>query len=156
MTEKMIPKEALQELGSLEEAPAFLIYRLSRLLRHDLRKMLLAEGLDISPEQYFVLYRLYQKDGVPQSHLADSVLGDFPNMTRIIDGLEKKGLVKRTPDPNDRRKYMILLTDTGRMGMDGMKPAILQKRLSIFSAFADHEMETLLRLIHRIQSALIE
>jgi len=143
-----------KEIGPLEQAPAYLIYRLSRLLRHNLRKILVSNGLDISPEQYFILYKLYLKDGVSQADLADSAFGDFPNMTRILDGLEKKKLIRRQKDPKDRRKYLIRLTDKGTSNMENLKQPILKEREKLFGSFSESEFGVLLSALNQLQTIL--
>lgn len=144
--------EASESLGPIEGAIAFRIYRVSRLLRMGLLKGLEAQGLGITPEQYFMLYRLLLKDGVPQVELADNTLGDYPNITRMIDGLEKKGLVERTPDQSDRRKYLIKLTDAGRARMDRVVPFILEERERLFHSFSDEELNTVNRFFSVLET----
>ncbi len=138
-------------LGPLDRAPAYRVYRLSRLLRHNLRRILGTAGLDVSPEQYFMLYKLHQKDGVPQAQLADPAFGDYPNMTRMIDGLEKKGLVVRKNDPEDRRRYMIMLTDKARTQMRALEPVIIEERERIHTAFSDDEISQMMEYLARFQ-----
>ncbi len=138
----------MHSLGPLEEATAYQIYRLARLMRQNLKKALKAGGLDVTAEQYFLLYRLLQKDGVAQSELADRVLKDYPNLTRHIDSLEKKGLVVRQSDPADRRKYLINLTDIGRQQMDLAVPIIQEERERLFGDYDEkslHQFHSFLR-----------
>lgn len=72
------------------------------------------EGIDISPEQLTVLSLLWKKDRVTQQELCNITFKDKPNMTRLIDSLEKKGLAKRTIDENDKRNNLIVLTSEGK------------------------------------------
>jgi DNA-binding MarR family transcriptional regulator len=72
------------------------------------------EGIDISPEQLTVLSLLWKKDRVTQQELCNVTFKDKPNMTRLIDSLEEKGLVKRTVDENDKRSNLIVLTSEGK------------------------------------------
>lgn len=144
-------EESADILGPLDNAPAYRVYRLSRLLRHNLRRILGTAGLDVSPEQYFMLYKLHQKDGVPQAQLADPSFGDYPNMTRMIDGLEKKGLVERKNDPEDRRRYMIMLTEKARTQMRALEPAIVEERALIHTAFNEDEINQMMEFLARFQ-----
>jgi DNA-binding MarR family transcriptional regulator len=73
-----------------------------------------AEGIDISPEQLTVLSLLWKKDRVTQQELCNVTFKDKPNMTRLIDSLERKGLAKRTIDENDKRNNLIILTSEGK------------------------------------------
>ncbi len=143
-----------QDPGPLEDAPAYLIYRLARLLRFDLKNILARVGPDLSPEQYFLLYRLYRQDGRSQAELADSVLGDYPNITRLIDALEKKGYVARTPDPNDRRRYFIVLTDAGKALMADLIAHIPDERRRVFQGIAPEDLEAFQRVVATVQANL--
>ena len=145
----------MDSLGPLEEAPAYQLYRLARLLRQNLRKALESGGLDVTSEQYFLLYRLMQKDGVAQSELADNVLGDYPNITRHVDSLQKKGLVERQSDPSDRRKYLINLTALGRRQMELAIPIIKAERSRLFGDYKAEDMDALRKYISDIQSKLV-
>ena len=145
----------MHPLGPLEEATAYQIYRLARLMRQNLQKALKSGGLDVTAEQYFLLYRLLQKDGVAQSELADRVLKDYPNLTRHIDSLEKKGLVERQSDPADRRKYLIYLTDTGRQQMDLAVPIIQEERQRLFGDYDQNSLQELQRILRDLQEKVI-
>ena len=72
------------------------------------------KDIDISPEQLTVLSLLWKKDRVTQQELCNITFKDKPNMTRLIDSLEKKGLAKRITDENDKRNNLILLTPEGK------------------------------------------
>ena len=72
------------------------------------------KGIDISPEQLTVLSLFWKKDRVTQQELCNITFKDKPNMTRLIDSLEKKGLAKRITDENDKRNNLILLTPEGK------------------------------------------
>lgn len=83
------------------------------LTRH-LAKLINKENLPITPDQFRVLTHLWKNDGVQQSELALSTHRNRANVTRIIDILEREGIVERRDDPNDRRVFRIFLTDLGK------------------------------------------
>jgi len=72
---------------------------------------LLENGINITPEQYLVLDILWEKQSLSQQNIADIIEKDKNSVTKIIDSLEKKNLVKRVVDKNDRRINKIELTD---------------------------------------------
>ena len=72
------------------------------------------EGIDITPEQLTVLSLLWKQDRVTQQELCNITFKDKPNMTRLIDSLEEKGLAKRTLDESDKRNNLIVLTPEGK------------------------------------------
>jgi MarR family transcriptional regulator for hemolysin len=145
-----------ENLGPLEDVPAYMLYRVSRLMRFNIQKALKNTELGITPEQYFLLYRLYQKDRVAQSELADEVLGDYPNITRLVDGLVKNNLVQRTPDTNDRRKHLIKLTPKGKRTMKSMAPGIAKTRDHFFGNISQRDLQAFTRVLRSLQSSVLE
>ena len=72
------------------------------------------KNLPITPDQFRVLTSLWQQDGKSQQELAVSSNRDRANVTRLIDILEREGIVERHDDENDRRVFKIYLTKKGR------------------------------------------
>lgn len=83
------------------------------LFRH-LSKLMKERNLPITPDQFRVLTHLWQKDGLYQSELALCTNRNRANVTRIIDILEREGIVERRDNPNDRRVFQIYLTELGK------------------------------------------
>lgn len=71
------------------------------------------ENLGITVEQWTVLACLWEQDKVTQQTLSDRTYRDKPSITRLIDNLEKNGLVIRMADSSDRRVNLIYLTKKG-------------------------------------------
>lgn len=148
MTE--IPSQ-LTKLNNLDEATAYVIQRTARLLRFYLVQIFQASDYPLSPEQWFLLFRLYEEDGVPQKQLAHKDLGDHPNVTRLLDGLMKYGLVERRRDAEDRRQVLVYLTAVGHKFMTDFLPKIVEERHRIFAGFSDDEINTLTHLLNRVE-----
>jgi DNA-binding MarR family transcriptional regulator len=98
----------------LENALPFLIHGLAQLIRSRSYREFNQHGLEITPEQWIVLVRLWQKDGRTVSELSESTLRDRPTMSRILDTMEASGLVRREPDPDDARSRFVSLTREGK------------------------------------------
>ena len=75
-----------------------------------LQKKINARGLNLTIEQWSVLYHLWKEDGRSQQQLCNATFRDKPSITRLVDNLEKLNLVKRVPSENDRRINLIYLT----------------------------------------------
>ncbi|XXT25583.1 MarR family transcriptional regulator [Sorangium sp. So ce429] len=58
-----------------------------------------AHGVEITPEQWMVLVRLWEQEGVTQMHLAERTFRDVPTMSRIVALMERDGLIERRQDP---------------------------------------------------------
>lgn len=102
-----------QQGYDLYESMGYLIARTFRTMGNRMNRNFREAGLDISLEQWTVLVRLWEKDGQNQQDLADKCYKDKTSITRLIDGLEKRGYVKRVPDKSDKRYNLIYLTKTG-------------------------------------------
>jgi len=69
-------------------------------------------GLEITIEQWSVLYHLWKEDGLRQQELGIRTFRDKASITRLIDNLEKLGLVTRVASKEDRRINLVCLTET--------------------------------------------
>ena len=72
------------------------------------------EGYNITPEQFLVLDTLWNEGKMSQQQIADTILKDKNSVVKLIDGLEKKGLVKRISNIDDRRQNLIEITQSGK------------------------------------------
>jgi len=68
----------------------------------------------LTPAQYLVLGNLPDKGGKPLGELADVLRCSPSTVTGIVDTMEKKELVAREPNPEDRRSHLLVLTPRGR------------------------------------------
>src|SRR5690606_7607124 len=78
-----------------------------------LQKKFNRAGLALTIEQWSVLYQLWKHDGSSQQALCDRTFRDKPSITRLVDNLEKRLLVKRVPSESDRRINLVFLTRQG-------------------------------------------
>lgn len=92
------------------ELYSFITGKASTAIARRLQKNFKAQGLDITIEQWSVLYHLWKEDGLSQQALCDATFRDKPSITRLVDNLEKLQLVKRVPSKDDRRINLICLT----------------------------------------------
>ncbi|HUH25410.1 MAG TPA: MarR family transcriptional regulator [Flavobacterium sp.] len=88
--------------------------RVPLLLNRYLGQKFKKEGINLSREQWSILAVLYHTDGVSQQILADATNRDKPSVTRLVDNLEKLGLVERRNHEVDRRLNLIFLTNKGK------------------------------------------
>jgi DNA-binding MarR family transcriptional regulator len=96
----------------LHNSYTFWISRLAALMQEEFNRRL--QGEDVSWPQWMVLNVLAQQIATTPATIADNIGVDRSAVTRLLDRLEKKGLVLREHDKLDRRSVNVLLTDTGR------------------------------------------
>jgi DNA-binding MarR family transcriptional regulator len=83
-----------------------------------LQKNFRLAGLEITIEQWSVLYHLWKQDGMSQQELCNRTFRDKPSITRLLDNLEKQKLVKRMPSKDDRRINLVCLTESAKCLQD--------------------------------------
>ncbi|GAA2760169.1 MarR family winged helix-turn-helix transcriptional regulator [Actinopolymorpha rutila] len=96
-----------------------LIVRLARELRTALDQRFAAFGL--TSQQAGLLVHVFTGQSSPR-RLADLLGTDTAGITRLVDRLEAKGLVRRAPDPADRRAVVVELTTAGRALIPELPP----------------------------------
>lgn len=107
-------------------------------------------GFDLTTEQWVLIEKLYWENGQSQTNLADGSYKNAPTVSRIIDLLVKKGFVERRRFENDRRRYKIFLTESGREVVETCYPKILELRESGWQDLSDEDYVNFIRIINRI------
>jgi DNA-binding MarR family transcriptional regulator len=96
------------------ELYSFITGKASTAIARRLQKKFNTSGLNLTIEQWSVLYHLWKQEGISQQELCNATFRDKPSITRLVDNLEKLNLVKRVGSENDRRINLIYLTKQGQ------------------------------------------
>jgi DNA-binding MarR family transcriptional regulator len=135
-----VPDEAV-ELGDL-------VMRMARAQRRRFREVL--APWDLSPHHARALRVVSQRDGMRLTDLAEALHIAPRSATEVVDGLQERGLVERTPDPGDRRAVLLRVTDEGRRIRAEIEAARTADAAELFGRLSpgDHaELARLLRLL---------
>ena len=109
----LAPTQFYEEVPEASLGETFdLLERTAKNLKRIQRQTVNESGL--TPPQYAVLHLLWEQDGRPFKDLADALLCTRATITGIIDTLERKELVVRKTNPDDRRSLLATLTERGR------------------------------------------
>ena len=92
------------------ELYSFVTGKASTAIARRLQKKFNTANLNITIEQWSVLYHLWKQDGISQQELCNATYRDKPSITRLVDNLEKLDLVKRVASDTDRRINKIFVT----------------------------------------------
>lgn len=76
----------------------------------------------VTVAQSFILYALIEADGQNIKSLAEKLILDSSAVTGFLDRLEKEGFVRRVVDPQDRRSFLIYLTEKGKQTAEEIYP----------------------------------
>lgn len=105
---------------------------------------------DITTEQWSVLNRLSEQDGISQKDLAQRSEKDQTNITRIVDHLERKGLVERHSNAEDRRSFLLFITDKGKLLNQELLPIEKEVVNSALQGLSEEHIELLRDMLIQI------
>lgn len=109
-----------------------------------------ASNLGISSAQWIILVRIASGQARTASELCRCGRYDTGSMTRMLDRLERKGLVKRVRSADDRRVVELHLTDAGRALYPKLPPVAVSVLNHHLRGFSHAEVATLTDLLKRI------
>lgn len=108
----------------------------------------------MSPGVFCALAVIGANPGVRAGMLGDALMIRRSNMTKLVDALERRGLVKRTPSDTDRRSVELSLTDAGRKMVMAIKPEILAHESFALSVLSVHERHMFFGLLGKLNEGL--
>jgi DNA-binding MarR family transcriptional regulator len=101
----------------------------------------------INGRQCAVLIAIDEQAPSSQHDIAQRMGVDRTTMVTLVDELEGKGLVDRRPDPRDRRKNVVALTEAGRVTLQGATEAADEAERSFLGALSDQQAATFRELL---------
>jgi DNA-binding MarR family transcriptional regulator len=90
----------------------FLLHDVARLIRVEADKRARAHGM--TRAQWVILVRVERQPGLSQKELAEVMEVEPITVARLIDRMERRGIVERRPDPKDRRVWRLHLRPTAQ------------------------------------------
>ena len=115
---------------------------------------LLDNGIDLTREQWVILIKLHDKDGLMQNELAFVTERDKTSLTRLINTMERKDLVRRKRANIDKRVKLIYLTDKGKSNYKNAMP-IMKKTIQKLQAGLDqNEIKNTIHTLQKLQKNL--
>lgn len=113
-------------------------------------------SLEITPPQLAVLEALLHVGPMSQSELGRKLLRSNPNMTALLDNLERSKWIQRERSPEDRRVVVVSLTPEGRRVIERVFPAHAAHVTALMAALTAEEQETLGALCKKLGLSLSE
>jgi len=92
------------------------------------------------------------RDGVPTLDIADRMIEQTPGVTRLLDRLEGKGLVRRQRCPKDRRQHLCWITPKGLAILQKMDEVSMHANEELMKGLRAKERETLIRLMEAVRA----
>ncbi|MDD3597674.1 MarR family transcriptional regulator [Sulfuricurvum sp.] len=132
-----------ESLGCLANHAAFAA-------RTFLTRQLALNGIDMTIEQFKVMVVLWQEKRATQQSIADFVGKDKTSVTRLIAGLEKRSLIERATDCQDKRCNLVTLTPQGVALEKPTIEVVFQANQSLRRNFDSEELATTLRVLKQM------
>jgi hypothetical protein len=120
-----------------------------------LQKNFRLAGLEITIEQWSVLYHLWKQDALSQQELCNRTFRDKPSITRLLDNLEKQKLVKRMPSKDDRRINLVCLTESAKLLQDKTIELANQTMDEALIGVGKNEIEIVKQVFQKVYDNLI-
>jgi len=110
----------------------------------------------VTPQQFNVL-RILADDaegaGLRCSSISERLINRVPDITRLLDRLERSGLVERHRDPNDRRVVRAALTSEGHALVERMEAPLDEAFHALFDHLDEDELDQLTQLLKKARRA---
>jgi len=135
---------------SLDQMLGFVINHAAHLMRDELLTMFNTNGLNITVQEFRILGRLWEEDGLKQTEVGARTIKDKTTLTRQLDGLVKKGLAERKADALDRRVFRIHLTKQGRTFRKKVMPVVFAMLDKGQQKISQKDLTTTLKVLTQI------
>jgi MarR family transcriptional regulator for hemolysin len=123
------------------------IYRIDNMLRN-------ATGQ--SRARWQVLFTMaFAEQPVTMTEICRRIRVQWPTMVRVIEGMERDGLLARKGNPADRRSKLMHLTPRGTALVTQIQPILDRERAYLLSELTDEELQTCTRLLEKVFEASI-
>jgi DNA-binding MarR family transcriptional regulator len=142
-----------QNFRSREQQAVLGLLRTADAIKRSLAHVVEPHG--ITPQQYNVLriLRGAGSDGLPTLTIGERMVEQTPGVTRLIDRLERKGLVVRTPCPKDRRRVFCQITTKGLELLDELDEPVNRWDVQTVSILPPSDVDSLIKLLDRMRAS---
>ena len=134
----------------------YLTLATNRLMSGSFRKQLVQAGIDLTAEQWGVLAHLWNKGGMSQDALAYDLCVDKSSLSRVLDIMERKGLVKRERDPGDARRKLLFATPKADGMREQCKAVAMHNREWMLAGIPQNDLDICFSVLRRVQKIIRE
>lgn len=133
------------------------IYKLNNRINKKFEKLQrkIIQKVNLTNAQYSILQQLWKTDGVQFKTLANVCCCSQSTITGIVDTMEKKEIVVRKMNPEDRRSVLVMLTDKGKK-LEKETPNINSILDNCCSGFDPNDIQLLTILLKKLDKSLVD
>jgi DNA-binding MarR family transcriptional regulator len=138
---------------SREQQATLGLLRTADAMKRSLAQVIEPHG--VTPQQYNVLriLRGAGPDGLPTLTIGERMIEQTPGVTRLVDRLERKGLVARTPCPKDRRRVFCRITSKGLELLTELDDPVNKWDAQAVSVLHPADLDSLITLLDRVRAS---
>jgi len=141
---------------NLENSVNHNIATIAVLLKRQVYRVIADHKLNITPDQWVVMYYLWEENGLSVGEIAKRSKKDFANVTRIIEKLKKLGYINKKKSKKDSRVSHIYILPEADQLKDKIYKSMIESTALALEGFNDSEQEVLLALLKRIEHNILK
>jgi MarR family transcriptional regulator, organic hydroperoxide resistance regulator len=145
------PSEVFDDRGRTVPWMARTVHRL-----YDAQAQKILDRENIAIAYWYYLRVLAERGELNQLELSKRVGIASTTAVPALDNLEKRGLVQRTRDPNDRRKYFVNLKEEGKRLVDELLPELTEMISASLDGITQKDMRVFWKVMHQIETNLTQ
>lgn len=107
-------------------------------------------NVGLTPEQFLVIDILWNQGPMSQQQVADTIMKDKNSVTKLVDALERKGMVSRIKDPGDRRAYKLVLSEKAESLKNNAKEIGISMLDRMLDGIAEDELKAFLQTLEKM------
>ena len=130
------------------------LYRTSDMLRRRFSQLVEPHGISLQQYNVLRILRGAGKTGTPTLDIADRMIEMTPGVTRLLDKLEAKHLVRRQRCPEDRRQVLCWITESGLRLLAELDKPVTTAGTKSMEPLSTAEQKILIRTLERVREDL--
>lgn len=139
----------------LEDVINHRISMLALFMKRQILKILNEKKLEITPDQWMVLYYLWEEDGLSVGEIAKRSKKDFANVTRIIDKLVKVKYIKKKKSEKDSRISNVFLLPKGEAVKAAVQNCWKEASDIALQGISSSEQQQLITILEKIENNIL-
>lgn len=128
------------------------VMRTADLLRRRMAAVVEPSGITVQQFNVLRILRGGGSDGLPTLEVGARMIEETPGVTRLLDRLEAKGLVKRQRCPKDRRQHLCWITQQGLDLLAGLDAPVVRHSDDALKGLTRDEQSSLVRLLAQVRA----
>ena len=129
------------------------LMRTADLVRRHATALIEPQGLTLQQYNVLRILRGAGTDGLPTLEIADRMIEQTPGITRLLDRLEAKELVRRQRCPKDRRQHLCWITPKGLAILQKLDAPALRQAEETMKGLRQKDREAFVRLLDALRAA---